>query len=109
MVAKTESWWVTDIIDEREKRGAREVRVHFRGERSKGNDRWLPEDSEELRAHQDYLDHFDRLDGHQADDEWEVERIVEQRRRGKRIEFKVCWYDPCQIGFGDMVSAAILC
>ena len=91
MVAKTESWWVTDIIGEREKRGAREVRVHFRGERSKGNDRRLPEDSEELRAHQDYLDHFDRLDGHQADDEWEVERIVEQRRRGKRIEFKVRW------------------
>ena len=85
MVAKTESWWVTDIIGEREKRGAREVRVHFRGERSKGNDRWLPEDSEELRAHQDYLDHFDRLDGHQAEGEARRSAVGRTRRTLARL------------------------
>ena len=59
--------------------------------RRPGATTWLPASSKELRRHLDYLESFSDLNGHLEDDQWEVQRILDERGRGKKKEYLVRW------------------
>ena len=90
---KNDTWFDAKVIKERHvtvgKRKQREVRVQFEGERSEGNDRWLAENSSDLREKVKYIDTFSSDECYLEDDQWEVERVLGERGAGKKKEFLV--------------------
>ena len=91
-------WWVASVKAERtvtkRRRKVREVKVHFLNERGQKNDAWLEEQSDELRRHLEHVEQFENDDGYVTDDQWEVERIIETKGKGKQQAYKVrlsCW------------------
>ena len=93
---KNDTWFDAKVIKERHvtvgKRKQREVRVQFEGERSEGNDRWLAENSSDLREKVKYIDTFSSDECYLEDDQWEVERVLGERGAGKKKEFLVRWH-----------------